>query len=120
MAKATFEPELLMTDGIATLIETPAPVSGGADFQPVPGGFRYASELLEFIHSRWDFCSPAACYPETHTEAPDPETDLRNLVRKVEAGAVPIVDAELPNAPNESMNYMVRWSPPVGRSIRSR
>ena len=57
------------------------------DFRPVPGGFRFANELLEFIHSRWDFCTPAACYPETHQEAPDPETDLRNLVRKVRAGA---------------------------------
>jgi len=56
-------------------------------FRPVPGGFRYASELLEFIHSRWDFCTPAACYPETHQEAPDADTDLRNLVRKVRAGA---------------------------------
>ncbi len=35
-------------------------------------------------------------------------------VDEVEAGAVPIVDAELPNAPNESINYMIRWSPPVG------
>ncbi len=57
------------------------------DFRPVEGGFRYASELLEFIHSRWSFCTPAACYPETHQEAESPEADLRNLVRKVEAGA---------------------------------
>jgi methylenetetrahydrofolate reductase (NADPH) len=58
------------------------------DFQPVPGGFRFANELIEFIHDGpWDFCTPAACYPETHTEATSPEADLENLVRKVEAGA---------------------------------
>jgi methylenetetrahydrofolate reductase (NADPH) len=58
------------------------------DFQPVPGGFRFANELIEFIHTGpWDFCTPAACYPETHTEAPSPEADLQNLVRKVAAGA---------------------------------
>ncbi len=55
-------------------------------FVPVEGGFRHANELVEFIRSRWDFCLPAACYPETHTEAPSPEIDLRNLVRKVRAG----------------------------------
>jgi len=57
------------------------------DFQPAPGGFRHANELLEFIHTRWSFCTPAACYPETHIEAPSPEADLQNLMRKVEAGA---------------------------------
>ena len=58
------------------------------DFQPVAGGFRYANELLEFIHAGpWGFCTPAACYPETHTEAPSPEADLANLARKVQAGA---------------------------------
>jgi methylenetetrahydrofolate reductase (NADPH) len=55
-------------------------------FVPVEGGFRHANELVEFIRSRWDFCLPAACYPETHTEAPSPEIDLQNLVRKVRAG----------------------------------
>lgn len=57
------------------------------DFRPVPGGFRYANELIEFIRSRWSFCLPAACYPETHTEAPGPGEDMTNLVRKVRAGA---------------------------------
>ena len=52
-----------------------------------PDGFRHANELLEFIHTRWSFCTPAACYPETHIEAPSPEADLQNLMRKVEAGA---------------------------------
>lgn len=58
------------------------------DFKPVPGGFRFANELIEFIHAGpWDFCTPAACYPETHTEAESPAADLENLVRKVRAGA---------------------------------
>ena len=53
-----------------------------------PGGFDYASELIEFIRSRpqWDFSMPGACYPETHPSAPSPERDLQNLVTKVEAG----------------------------------
>jgi methylenetetrahydrofolate reductase (NADPH) len=56
------------------------------NFAPVEGGFRYANELAEFIRSGWNFCLPAACYPETHTEAPSPQADLENLVRKVGAG----------------------------------
>jgi methylenetetrahydrofolate reductase (NADPH) len=56
-------------------------------FEPVPGGFRHASELLEFIHGRWAFCTPAACYPEVHPDAASPEEDLRHLAHKVRAGA---------------------------------
>ncbi len=49
LARATFEPDLLMTDGTATLLEEPAPVSGGSGFQPVPEAwmpFRSVFELL--------------------------------------------------------------------------
>jgi methylenetetrahydrofolate reductase (NADPH) len=57
------------------------------DFVPVPGGFRYANELTAFIRSRWNFSIGGACYPETHHQAPSPEVDLENLLRKVQAGA---------------------------------
>jgi methylenetetrahydrofolate reductase (NADPH) len=62
------------------------PPKGEASFVPTPGGFRYASELVGFIRDRYPFCIGAACYPETHPEAPDPQTDLDNLRRKVDAG----------------------------------
>jgi methylenetetrahydrofolate reductase (NADPH) len=55
-------------------------------YQPPPGAFTYANELVAFIRSRWSFCLGGACYPETHPRAPSPEEDLRNLVRKVGAG----------------------------------
>jgi methylenetetrahydrofolate reductase (NADPH) len=55
-------------------------------YAPPPGGFLYANELVAFIRERWDFCLGAACYPETHKDAPSPEVDLENLVRKVRAG----------------------------------
>ncbi len=57
------------------------------DYRPPPGGFVYANELTAFIRSRWGFCLGGACYPETHRAAPSPETDLENLVRKVNAGS---------------------------------
>ncbi len=57
------------------------------DWRPVPGGFRFASELTAFIKSRFDFCLGGACYPEKHHQAPSAEVDLRNLEKKVDAGA---------------------------------
>ena len=63
------------------------PPAGRDRFEPVPGGFRYASELVAFIRWNYGFCLGGACYPETHPEAPSPEADLANLKRKVEAGA---------------------------------
>lgn len=56
------------------------------DYEPPAGAFTFANELIAFIRSRWDFCIGGACYPETHPLAAGPEDDLRNLVRKVEAG----------------------------------
>jgi methylenetetrahydrofolate reductase (NADPH) len=63
------------------------PPRGEASFQPAPGGFTYASELVSFIRSRWSLCVGGACYPETHPRAPSPEADLDNLKKKVDAGA---------------------------------
>jgi methylenetetrahydrofolate reductase (NADPH) len=62
------------------------PPRGQQSFQKTPGGFGYASELVEFIRSRYDFCLAGACYPEKHPEAPSKERDLDNLKRKVDAG----------------------------------
>jgi methylenetetrahydrofolate reductase (NADPH) len=61
-------------------------------FAPVPGGFRYSSELVRYIRGgrqggRWPFCIGGACYPEGHLECPARDDDLRHLVGKVEAGA---------------------------------
>lgn len=53
---------------------------------PPKHDFRYASELVSFIKEQGDFHVSGACYPETHLEAPDAVTDIRNLKKKVDAG----------------------------------
>ncbi len=63
------------------------PPRGESAFVPVEGGFAHANELVEHIRGRGGFGIAVAGYPEKHVEAPDFETDLRNLKRKVEAGA---------------------------------
>ncbi len=64
------------------------PPRGESTFQPPPGGLRYANELVSFIRGEFpQFGIAVAGYPETHQEAPSPETDLANLKRKVDAGA---------------------------------
>jgi methylenetetrahydrofolate reductase (NADPH) len=62
------------------------PPRGESQWQPVAGGFQYASELAAFIRTRWSLCIGGACYPETHTRATSPEADLDHLVEKVDAG----------------------------------
>jgi methylenetetrahydrofolate reductase (NADPH) len=63
------------------------PRDAPADFGSRPGSLAHASELTALLAKSSDFCIGGACYPETHTEAPDAQTDLRHLVTKVEAGA---------------------------------
>lgn len=59
--------------------------------RPAKEDFRYASELIEFIHSEGDFAISAACYPETHPEAHSAADDLRHLKEKVDKGACHLI-----------------------------
>lgn len=63
------------------------PPRGETAFKAAPGGFAFASELVSMLRRDYDFSIGGACYPETHAEAPDAQTDLVHLVKKVEAGA---------------------------------
>lgn len=64
------------------------PPRGETAFKPVPGGLSYANELVALLRAEFpDLGIAVAGYPETHQEAPSPETDLENLRRKVNAGA---------------------------------
>lgn len=63
------------------------PPQGQKEFVPTPGGFRYASELVNFIREEdFNFCLGGACYPEGHVETASRDDDLRHLKAKVDAG----------------------------------
>jgi methylenetetrahydrofolate reductase (NADPH) len=63
------------------------PPKGQTQFVAVPGGFRYATELVEFIQKQgYGFCVGGACYPEGHIDTPSREDDLAHLKAKVDAG----------------------------------
>lgn len=65
---------------------------GEKRFTPEPGGYRYASELVSAIRSfdsthGTSFCIGVGAYPEKHFEAPNLDSDIANLRKKVDAGA---------------------------------
>ena len=63
------------------------PPAGSGPYMPRKDGFAYASDLVAGLKSVADFEISVATYPETHPEAAEPEQDLDNLKRKLDAGA---------------------------------
>ena len=63
------------------------PPKGEEGFVASKGGFSHATELIAMLVKEYGFCVGAACYPETHPEAFNAETDLRYAAEKVRAGA---------------------------------
>ena len=64
------------------------PVDGPrAPWTPTPGGFTYASELVELVASRGGFDIGVAAFPEGHPSAASLDADADVLAAKARAGA---------------------------------
>jgi len=64
------------------------PPDGNINYEPATDGYRYASDLVAGLRNVSPFEISVAAYPETHPEAKSAESDLENLKRKLDAGAV--------------------------------
>lgn len=53
------------------------------------GRFKYASDLIAFIRQEFgnDLHLEVAAYPDFHPESPNPQQDIENFKRKIDAGA---------------------------------
>ncbi|MCM1220875.1 MAG: methylenetetrahydrofolate reductase [NAD(P)H] [Lachnospiraceae bacterium] len=78
----------LQENGIENILALRGDIS--ADTKPC-GRFSYASELIEFIHERYDFNIIAACYPEGHSESRNIAEDMKHLKHKVDCGVSQLI-----------------------------
>lgn len=77
--------EELKAEGIENILALRGDVN--PEFE-VEKDFRYASDLTEYILSKnMGFNVSGACYPEVHQEAENMVEDIKNLRKKIEAGA---------------------------------
>ena len=65
------------------------PTGVGTAYEPYPGGYAYAADLVEGLKRVADFEISVAAYPESHPQATSPQADLDNLKRKIDAGRHP-------------------------------
>lgn len=61
---------------------------GGGEFQPAPGGFEYAFQLVDLIREQGDFSIGVAGFPEGHMACKaGKHVDWQRLKEKIDAGA---------------------------------
>jgi methylenetetrahydrofolate reductase (NADPH) len=64
------------------------PTAGiGTRYEPHPGGYAYANDLIAGARKIADFDISVGCYPEVHPDAPSLKAEIENLKRKFDAGA---------------------------------
>jgi methylenetetrahydrofolate reductase (NADPH) len=63
------------------------PPEGQERWTKTEGGLEHSTELVSLLEAEYDFAIGAACFPETHIDAVDADSDLHHLKQKVEAGA---------------------------------
>jgi len=74
--------------GIENILTLRGDIPTDRDFKSVVSDFSYACDLAAHIKSHTDkFCLGVAGYPEGHPEAYSMEKDIKNLAKKIQAGA---------------------------------
>jgi len=81
------------------------PPAGEKQFTAPENGFAHANELVEYLREIDNFTIAVAGYPEGHMEAPNLDTDIDNLKRKIDAGA-DLVITQLFYNNNDFYNFM--------------
>ncbi len=84
--------EEIRSNGIDNIVALRGdPPRGETEFTPPADGYGHGNELVEHISRFGGFSIAVAGYPEKHLEAPDFDTDLRNLKRKADSGADSVI-----------------------------
>jgi methylenetetrahydrofolate reductase (NADPH) len=73
--------------GVRHIVALRGDVPGGGAYEPTPGGYAYAADLVAGLRRVADFEISVAAYPEVHPAAVSPLADIENLKRKLDAGA---------------------------------
>jgi methylenetetrahydrofolate reductase (NADPH) len=73
--------------GVRHIVALRGDAPAGSEYEPHPGGYQYAAELVAGLRRIADFEISVAAYPETHPTALSADADLDNLKRKLDAGA---------------------------------
>ena len=81
--------QFLQTMGIENLMLLRGdPPKDAVAFEPHPGGFAYAGDMVAFIRAAgFDFCIGGGAYPEKHRESASMAEDIAHLKKKIDAGA---------------------------------
>ncbi len=73
--------------GVRHIVALRGDAPPGTSYAPHPDGYPYAADLVAGLRRVGDFEISVAAYPDTHPAAANPDADLDNLKRKLDAGA---------------------------------
>jgi methylenetetrahydrofolate reductase (NADPH) len=80
--------EKIRTLGCQNILALRGDPPGGGEFQHMPGGFEFSSQLVRFIRESGNFSTGVAGFPEGHLACkPGKHADWGHLKAKVDAGA---------------------------------